>query len=394
MKLGKVFEVSTARLGAHEKEPPVFAISKYDGVVLGSDYHEHRVASKNLAAYKLVEPDDWAYSTIHIDEGSIARNTHCVAGVVSPMYTILKWKGSRHHARYFELLLRSPSMLEVYGDVAQGSINRRRSLPWKTFANIEVEVPCLDEQRRIVDLIGALDDAIEAADEQAAVTDHLLNAHLDSFSYAATVELGDLAIMRSGPSWKASDESSAPMDEALPVLGITNTPSGRELDLESRKYIAGLADKTMRATLSSVIMIRTNGNRNRIGNVYRANEEIVGYAVSAFQILIEPTSPADADWIYWSLSAPKIQRAISESASGSTGLGNVAIGRLKTLGIPIFPETERKRLLDTAESLYDAARVAGHSASCLRTLRSELLTSLLSGAHEVPESYDEVLTAR
>jgi len=162
--LGELFEPSNDRLGNHENEPPVFAISKYDGVVLASEYHDRRVASDKLNAYKTLGSKDWAYSTIHIDEGSIARNNHRFLGVVSPMYTVLRWREVDHEPRYFEHVLRSPAMLGTYRDMAQGSINRRRSLSWKTFSLIEVCVPSLPEQRRIVDLIGAVDEAIEAAE--------------------------------------------------------------------------------------------------------------------------------------------------------------------------------------------------------------------------------------
>ena len=161
--LGEFFEPSNDRLGDHETEPPVFAISKYDGVVLASEYHERRVASAKLNAYKTLDSEDWAYSTIHIDEGSIGRNNHGFLGVVSPMYTVLRWRDTEHEPRYFEYLLRSPIMLATYRDMAQGSINRRRSLSWKAFSLLEVHVPSVPEQRRIVDLIGAVEEAIADA---------------------------------------------------------------------------------------------------------------------------------------------------------------------------------------------------------------------------------------
>ena len=71
--LGDLFAQTSTRAREVE-EPPVFSITKYDGVVLAADYFDKRIASDSIANYKVLEPEDWAYSTIHIDEGSIARN--------------------------------------------------------------------------------------------------------------------------------------------------------------------------------------------------------------------------------------------------------------------------------------------------------------------------------
>lgn len=391
--LGEIFEVSTKRLGAYDQEPPVFAISKYDGVVLGSDYHDRRVASEKLDSYKVLGPAEWAYSTIHIDEGAIARNNHEAAGVVSPMYTILRWMTTEHDPRYFEILLRSPKMLAVYGDMAQGSINRRRSLLWKTFSSIAVTVPDLDEQRRIVDLIACVDTALDEAAASVDAANRLLNEYLEDAHFSQRRLLGELASMRSGPSWKAANESSVPVPGGEPVLGITNTPAGRDMDLSNLKYVSGLPTSTIKITPTSIIMIRTNGNRARIGNVYRPSPEIAGFAVSAFQIIIQPADPADAAIIYWALSRPSIQRMISESASGSTGLGNIAIGWLRQLNLPYPTCEEREIFLSTCEAMLDAIKAADETSRSLRTLRSELLSALLSGAHRIPETYDELVGA-
>jgi len=392
VSLGELFEPSNDRLGDHENEPPVFAISKYDGVVLASEYHERRVASDKLNGYKTLGSKDWAYSTIHIDEGSIARNNHRFLGVVSPMYTVLRWREVEHEPRYFEYLLRSPAMLASYRDMAQGSINRRRSLSWKVFSLLEVGVPSLPEQRRIVDLIGAVDEAIEAADRAESEANMLLDGFRLHFHLGSSAPLGELAIMRSGPSWKAADESEDCGDGFAPVLGITNAPPGRDFHLSQRKFVRGLSNTVMRLTASSLVMIRTNGNRSRIGNVYRATPDVVGYAVSAFQIAVEPTDAANSSFLYWILGGPSFQQRISEAASGSTGLGNIAIGWLKALKVPYSGNrADIDDFTGRCEAMGAVADSCRTEASTLRALRSELLSTLLAGEHHIPDSYDELI---
>lgn len=253
-------------------------------------------------------------------------------------------------------------------------------------------LPPLEDQQRIIDLIESLDDAIEAADGVVQKSQTVLGELSETLTKVETVTLGSLAIMRSGPSWRATDESDVSLPGFHPVLAITNTRPSGEIDLSHRRFVKGLSEKVMRLTEDSIVMIRTNGNRNRIGNVYRGDSSVLGYAVSAFQIAIEPTSSLDADFLFWVLSSPASQSLISNSASGSTGLGNVAIGWLKELEVP-FPKDDsvRKEFVALCRAANDNVLASRSFAASLRTLRSELLTVLLSGEHEIPESYDELI---
>src|SRR5690349_16491551 len=115
VRLGDVCRVINVRLGASEAEPEVFSVTKHEGIVLAKDYFNHRVASRNLTKYKVVEPGQFAYSTIHIDEGSVGRNRFTFAGVVSPMYTVFEVVDERVvHPDFLESLLRMPQMIAIY----------------------------------------------------------------------------------------------------------------------------------------------------------------------------------------------------------------------------------------------------------------------------------------
>ncbi len=172
-----IFQLSNKKLGPHNEEPAIFAVSKYDGVVLAQDYFDKRIASKSLDGYKVIEVGDWVYSTIHIDEGSIAVNHFPFTGVVSPMYTSLSWNSENHDPRFFEYLLKSARAIVQYKENAQGTVNRRRSLSWKTFSGLKFDVPSLAEQKRIVEIVSSMDVVIQAT-EQAIVEAKVLRTTL------------------------------------------------------------------------------------------------------------------------------------------------------------------------------------------------------------------------
>ena len=54
---------------------------------------------------------------------------------------------------------------------------------------------------------------------------------------------------------------------------------------------------------------------------------------------------------------------------------------------------EQERIVDVVSSMDEAVGVSEAALSRAKTLRSGLLADLLSGDHEIPESYDRFLGA-
>ena len=64
---------------------------------------------------------------------------------------------------------------------------------------------------------------------------------------------------------------------------------------------------------------------------------------------------------------------------------------LGSIPVRVPPPYIRAPLAEAWGSLRSAESMLRHSTDSLRDLRSNLLTVLLSGEHEIPESYDELL---
>lgn len=342
-----------------------------------------------------LERDDLVYRTITAFEAPSAVVDSAHAGLfVSPQtFPVFKIESARLLPAYMRLLTTSTSFHESMASRCTGSVLRRMTLSVGAFESIPIDIPPLIEQRRIVDLICAADEAIEAADTFGNVQVAVLGMVLDAHWAGRKRSMGEVASFRSGPSWSATDSSSLAAEGSRPVLTIVNTRPDGTIDLKERTYVSGLSDAVATITESSLVMIRTNGNRGRIGNVYRPEAEIIGDSVSAFQFIVKPIDPTDRDYLYWLLRAPSRQREISEAASGSTGLGNIAAGWLRRLQIPWAKESERHDLVRIAGSISEVVAAARQQAEVNRFLRTELLSALLSGRHEIPASCDRLLGA-
>ncbi|MCN0154235.1 restriction endonuclease subunit S [Salinispora arenicola] len=288
---------------------------------------------------------------------------------------------------FLGLYFQTPAFWEEMQNRASGTVLRRKTISDMSFRAIPFALPSLPIQERIIGVIGAVDDQITALDNEAEAAARVRGGLLDEFSSAAssdTKPLGELCpVIGSGPSWAAKDESSVPSEEAWTVLKITNTRPDGSIDLSELAYVVGLSTRTKAIGPTSLVMIRTNGNRKRIGNVYLPPEKVHGAAVSAFQFTLDAVDVETRDYLYLVLRSPRIQHQLSESASGSTGLGNLAVRWLKTLEIP-WPEIEMRKLQVESVQAIDAEVAAIRAeADHLRNVRAGLLSGLLDRTIEI-----------
>jgi type I restriction enzyme S subunit len=300
-----------------------------------------------------------------------------------------------HEPRFMGLLMESGLLTAYFDSTAVGSIQRRRRTTVPVFLAADATLPDPDTQRRIVDLIVAMDAQIEALDAEIASSKILLGCLLNEpwQESKSRISVGAMADLASGPSWAATDESPTPTATGVPVVKITNTrPDGR-LDLSERIYVKGLPPRTRVLDDRSLIAIRTNGNRERIGNVYRPSEAVMGSAVSAFQFIVQCQTTDDRDYLYWLLRAPTCQRLMSDAASGSTGLGNLGARWLRALEIPWSEKPERRELLARVTAVAEVLDALTAEGESLSALRRTLLMALLSGEVEIRASNPRLVEA-
>jgi len=386
--LGHLFEPSNERLGPHDSEPTVFSISKYDGVVPADDFFGKRVASAKLDDYKVLPGDAWVYSTIHIDEGSIARNTTGADGVVSPMYTVMRWISKLDEPSYAELLLRSHELLAVYSDSAQGSVNRRRSLPWRVFSELAIALPPLEEQRRIVDLIAAVDDAVDAAEAEVADAARAMWAVLESDLERAEgrqVRLGTISTIVRGGSPRPIREYETDDPAGLPWIKIGDIAA-------DGMYITQTAVRIRPEGLKKTRMVKPGdfilSNSMSFGRPYISMIE--GCIHDGWLALSDYQQSFETRFLYFLLRGAGVQAQFEALAAGS-GVRNLKKESVAGVTVKVPSLAEQRNIVERAEALRDAADGARATADALRTLRSNLLTVLLSGVHEIPSSYDALL---
>ena len=308
------------------------------------------------------------------------------------------------------LLIGSEHVLQLAIQQSAGSRMPRTSA--RDLAQMAVSLPPLDEQRRIVDLVGSLDATIAATDQAVAKAEQARRAILADLLFATNVaslssgrqlnrqtwrleSLGDVAGVVRGLSWSKDEERAAPGAGLIPVLRIGNVQVDG-IDASDTLYVPTPASRTASKVLigqSTIIMVGSNGNPARVGNAHRATQEINGYGFASFLIGVTPFRHVDSRFVLCVLQSDRVQSEITAATSGSTGLKNISLSWLRSLVIPVPPIEDQRFIAEVAEDVDAEVNALRVAARATRGMRRSLLAELLSGKHEIPASYDRLLEA-
>lgn len=270
VRLGEVADERRQRAGADR--PEVYSVTKHDGFVRSADYFDRQVFSRDVSGYRLVRRGDFAYATIHLDEGSLGLFKAADAGLISPMYTVFEVDGDQVDRTFLFEYLKRPSMIQKYGRLGDGTVHRRKSIRFSSLARLELNLPPLPEQRRIAAVLDAIDEAIERSQAVVAATEGLRRSLLH--------ELLSEGLPGRHTSWRE-------------VAGVGRVPSGWEVVrlgevCERPEYGAGAPARPFDPSLPRYVRITdiTDDGRLRADDARSADpSDVDGYELEAGDLL-------------------------------------------------------------------------------------------------------------
>ncbi len=159
VRLSVLVKELNTRAGRNHRYP-VLSVTKHNGFVDSKTYFKKRVFSEDTSKYKVVERGQFAYSTIHLDEGAIAYLDKDGVGVISPMYKVFQLRVGEDvvHPAFLYMVLKSTTFIEKYRTMGKGSIKRRKSISFEKFAAVNIPVPPIAIQERVVEYIRTVQD--------------------------------------------------------------------------------------------------------------------------------------------------------------------------------------------------------------------------------------------
>lgn len=261
-------------------------------------------------------------------------------------------------------------------------------------ADMSVPVPPLEVQRRIVDLVDHTDAAIEAAVcVQAAgrvVDPSLAHAVFEvgetvSLELRQVVEEGGIQIGPFGSQLHASDYTEDPA--GVPVVMPRDIVDGRIMTEKIKRTNEAHADRLSQHRLRpGDIVLPRRGDLTKRAVV---TTEQAGWLCGTGCIRIRVAEGHDAALVFESLSRAETQRWINDNAVGATmkNLNSKIVGR-----IPLEIPRDEEGVARLFAASRKAALAGQGYVERLSDARRSLLSDLLGGEGEIPDTYDRFLS--
>ncbi|RUQ98188.1 hypothetical protein [Labedella endophytica] len=327
--------------------------------------------------------DDLVYRTITAFEApsTVVMSDFEGAFVTPQTFPVYTLDRSRLLPLYMGLLTTSPVFHEEMASRCVGTVLRRKTLSKSAFESIPLTLPCLSDQHRMVDLITAIDDAVKAAEVEADAAFALLESARDLLIWGHHPSLSSLST-KASIAGKLVNPTDGEYCE-LPHIGTERIRSGTGdlVGVVTAKEDAVTSGKFLHEA-GTVVYSKIRPNLRKV-----AVPDWRGLcSADAYPML--PIGDGNVSFLrHLLLTRHFTDQAVARS--GRTKMPKVNRAELMSIQVPDIASQEQDSIARTLDAI-DLDRVAtSAAASALRTLRSNLLTVLLSGEHEIPASYDK-----
>jgi restriction endonuclease S subunit len=255
-----------------------------------------------------------------------------------------------------------------------------KNLDLPNYLEEKILLPPLTEQKRIVDLISSIDSYVEALQQQLGSAKRSRNAVLHESLTAGgnnwvDTKLGLVSEFVMG---------QAPLGERCNKEGI-GTPFVKAGEFgENRPKIVEWTTDPLKLAKNSDVLVCVVGAT--AGKINLGADCAIGRSVAA----VRPGKKLHQFFLYYLLSLE-----LSNLRSGSRGSAQGVITKddLHRIEVSLPPFSEQERIVQVISSIDKLVDQTQIAITATRNFRSGLLSDLLSGQHEIPESYDKVIGA-
>lgn len=180
--------------------------SSKNGIFSQEEYFDKQVASKDNTGYKIIEKGQFTYRSMS-DSGTftINRLEDKDIGIVSPAYPV--FEATNIDAEFLKYYFKSELFNKAIINLSQGST--RTALKFKDLIDIEIFLPEIEEQKKIVKILKNNDQIIEKYDKLIKEKEQFIKSQfVEMFENEMYLKkrMDEVAILKSGTTFSKGYE--------------------------------------------------------------------------------------------------------------------------------------------------------------------------------------------
>jgi type I restriction enzyme S subunit len=272
---------------------------------------------------------------------------------------------------YMRLVCQRPEFWEQMRDRSTGTVQRRKRVNPGQLLQITFDLPPLTEQRRIVDLIRAVDDVAHAADKEALAALQLATSHEIAVcrvgERAEHTALGLVAEIVGGVTKDKKKEDGDDLVE-VPYLRVANVQRGF-IDLSTITTIKVPPSVVERLRLRhGDVLLNEGGDRDKLGRGWIWEDQLPE-CVHQNHVFRARITDEDFEPRFVSLWANSFgQQWFYENGGQTTGIASISMSTLNRFPLPRLPLPDQVEAVEMSEAARSAAARAQSLGRAARNL--------------------------
>lgn len=286
-------------------------------------------------------------------------------------------------SRFLALQLQSSHFAEYVSRWMSGSVNK--FLNWSALANYEFELPSLDEQARLVDLLSTLEDHDQSLRELLRSNRECRKAVLRRFfgvndDVTEWVPLGEICKFDKGISYKSDEIVAA--GEGLPFINLKSVERGGGYRTDGIKYFSGAVSDTQMVGAGDLLICCTDLTKEReiVGCPVLVPEDdsVTAYAVSLDLVVLRPVGLSWLnEFLFIFLQSEEVRQFMKSNSRGTTVM-HLDVPHVKSLRVPILTPQAQRDLVNEIRCLDIVSEAIAKAQEEVASLRRSVLNRELS----------------
>lgn len=299
------------------------------------DYFGKEVASKDKTTYKIVPYGYFAYNPSRINVGSVDWQRKEKKVIVSPLYNVFSVSPNLER-QYLYYYLKSDFVLQRIKAVATGSV--RDNLKLSMIYEFPIELPKLENQRKIVKILDKVSDVIEKKEQELEQLETLVKSRFaemfgNPLNGTAKYPIHQVGEVANSVDPQPSHRTPPVEEDGVPYVSIKDCDyKTGKIDFEGARKVSPkvLEEHLNRYTLHEGDFVI--GKIGTIGNpvFIPARDD---YTLSANIVLVQPNRELVSPYfLKYSFESDFVERQFAE-AKNSTSQAAFGIQKVRTVKV-------------------------------------------------------------